>query len=872
MTLLERDALLLKLQDRLADARGGRGQLVLLAGEAGIGKTALVDGFTSRLPRGTSVLRGACDPVVPARPFAPIVDMANQVRDGLRAAIAAADRDRVFERFLAVLREQGTGAVIVFEDLHWADSATLDLLRIVGRRLPETPVLLIGTYRAHEVPDGHPLRLALGDMPPGLVNELRVPPLSVAAVATLAAGTAIDAGLLHEATAGNPFFVTEVVARGGDALPASIRDTVGARFARLSAEAQEVLRATAVLGPRVEPRLIAAVTGAAGAPGGIREAMAREMLLDYGGLYGFRHELARRAVLDALAPADRIRLHGRALAALRSGVASEDAIRLLQLAIEAGDGRSIVELAPRAADQSIGLGAYAEASDFLAVVLALPTDFDQRTRAQLLERYAFACSMSDRIAAARTAELSALDLWHQLGDRLREGDGLRALATYMWLGGEGDRAREVALEAVGVLELISPRGHELADAYAKVAQLVVNSGQDDAAGKHWAELALDLAERIGDEPVAVHALTTLALAEIYPGAPAGVGRLEEALGRARAAGLTEDITRILINLVETAHDQQDYALADRYAKEAVQFLRDHEFELYGHLLSSRIAQLALEQGRWDSAEQQARALLAGTARSNQVRVRALGVLGRISARRGGAGTWAYLDEAMGVVGLGEFQDICPLHAARAEAAWLDGDIDRAGDEAMAGLTLAAGTGAPFWHSELSFWAWRTGRLERMPDGTAQAYVLHAAGDYRAAAAAWARIGCPYQRAEALGDSADEGDLRGALDILQRLGASVLEARVRSRMRERGVRRIPRGPRASSRANPAGLSAREAEVLRLVCLGFRNSDIAERLVLSTKTVDHHVSAVLRKLGVSTRQAAREEAGRLGLQHGELRSPT
>jgi DNA-binding CsgD family transcriptional regulator len=872
MTLLEREALLRSLQDRLADARGGRGQLVLVSGEAGIGKTALVDGFESRLPRGTHVLRGACDPVVPARPFAPIVDIADQVRDGLRAAISAADRDQVFERFLAVLREQGTGAVIVFEDLHWADSATLDLLRIVGRRLPEAPILIIGTYRAHEVHDGHPLRLAFGDMPPGLVTELQVPPLSVAAVATLAVGAAIDPGSLHEATAGNPFFVTEVIANGGEALPASIRDTVGARFARLSPEAQEVLRATAVLGPRVEPRLVAAVADAAGAPAGIREALAREMLLDYGGLLGFRHELARRVVLDALAPGDRIRLHGRALTALRSGVASEDAIRLLQHAIEAGDGTAIVELAPRAADQSLGLGAYAEAADFLAIVLALPTDFDQQTRARLLERYAFACSMSDRIAAARTAQLSALDLWRRRGDRLRQGDGLRALASYMWLGGEGDRAREVALDAVAVLESIAPKGHELADGYAKVAQLVVNSGQDDAAGKHWAELALDLAERIGDEPVAVHALTTVALAEIYPGAPAGVGRLEEALGRAQAAGLSEDTMRILINLVETAHDQQEYELADRYATEAVAFLRDHEFELYGHLLSSRVAQLALERGRSDLAEREARALLAGTARSNQVRVRALGVLGRISARRGDAETWGYLDEALRIVGRGEFQDICPLRAARAEAAWLEGDLDGAGDEAMAGLTPAVGTAAPFWYSDLSFWAWRTGRLERLPEGTAPAYVLHAAGDHRGAAAAWARVGCPYEQAQALADSADERDLREALDMLVSLGASVMEARVRRRMRELGVQRIPRGPRASSRANPAGLSSREVEVLRLICRGFQNGEIAERLILSTKTVDHHVSAVLRKLGVPDRQAARKEAERLGLQDGEPASPT
>jgi len=871
VTLLERGPLLARLGASLADTRRGRGQLVMVSGEAGIGKTALVDAFEAQLPRGTRVLRGACDPVVPARPFAPISDMANQLRDGLRAALEAADRDRVFERFLAILRQQGSGSVFIFEDLHWADSATLDLLRVVGRRLAETPVLLIGTYRAHEIDGQHLLRQVLGDMPPGVVSELRVPPLTIAAVASLVTGTGIDAEYLREATGGNPFFVTEVIASGGSTMPSTVRDAVGARFARLSPAAQNALRAAAVLGTRVEPHLIAAVIDGAGAAAGLREALAREMLLDFGGLMGFRHDLARRAVLDALAPPDRSRLHGRALAALRSGVASADAVRLAQHAIEAGDSQAIVELAPRAAEEAAGLGAYGEAADYLAIALALHAEMNEHTRGELLERYAYACSVSDRIAAARTAQAAALDIWRRLGDRLREGNGLRALATFMWLGGEGDRARDVARAAVEVLEPIDPNGHELAQAYAKVAQLVLNSAQDDAAAKLWATLALELAERIGDEPVAVHALMTLALAEIYPGVPTGLGKLVEALRRAKAAGLAEDTMRALINLVETSHDLKWYDVADRYVDEAVAFLGDHEFELYRHLLSSRIAQLALERGRWDAAEKEARALLTGTARSNQVRVRALEVLGRLGARRGETGSQAHLDEAMAIVGPGELQEICPLLAARAEAAWLDGDLIRAGVEAKAGLDLAAGTGAPHWYSELSFWAWRTGRIEQLPEDTVEAYLLHASGDHRAAAEAWARIGCPYQRAEALADSADETDLRDALDLLQALDATVLAARVTQRLRALGVRQIPRGPRPATRANPAGLSAREMDVLMLIRLGLRNADIAERLVLSTRTVDHHVSAILRKLSVTDREAAQREAERLGLEDGGSARP-
>jgi predicted ATPase len=212
MSLLERGALIAHLRERLAEARRGRGRLVMVSGEAGIGKTALVDAFTARLPPGTRVLRGSCDPIVPSRPFAPVSDIAAQVAGGLRSALAAADRDGVFEQFLALLRGQRPGAVVVFEDLHWADSATLDLLRVVGRRLPETAVLLIGTYRANEVSGEHPLRLALGDLPSGTASDVVVPPLTLAAVSSLVAGTGLDARELHRATGGNPFFVTEVIA------------------------------------------------------------------------------------------------------------------------------------------------------------------------------------------------------------------------------------------------------------------------------------------------------------------------------------------------------------------------------------------------------------------------------------------------------------------------------------------------------------------------------------------------------------------------------------------------------------------------------------------------------------------------------------
>ena len=876
MPILERDQLLDALSEQYAAVRRGPGRLVLVKGEAGIGKTTLVDAFLASLPRGAIATRGACDPVIPARAFAPIADIASvDSSNGLREALASGDRDRVFARFLAFLNRLGRGGVVVFEDVHWADDPTLGILRIVGRRLTDLPVLVVGTYRPDEVDGGHGLRLALGDIPPGLVTELDVPSLSPAAVAQLSARRDIDHKALHRATGGNAFFVTEILADPRGAVPRSVRDAVLARASRLSEDATDALRVAAVLGPGVERQTVLVVAGESALSGGLAECLARGMLEEHDGQVSFRHELARQAVLDSLSGEERARLHARALAALRAGIVPADIVRLARHALEAGDGRAIVELAPQAASRLGGLGAHGEAADFLSVTLALPELGDDRRRADLLERYAYECSMFDRIAAARSAQEAAVDLWRRVGDDRRAGSGLRALAMYMWQGGEGDRARDVAQSAVSTLEPIQPHGRELAEAYARMAQLLTNSGQDDAAARGWATRAIDLAERLGEEQIAIHAQTTLGLLEVYNLVDidnvAGWARLEAALRRAKAAGLSEDVIRILINLVETARDLRKYGAAETYAAEASALLREREFELYRHLLESRITQLALAMGRWDEAERLANALVGRSSHSNQVRVRALEVLGRLRARRGEAGAWTALDEAMSVVGPGELQDICPLHAARAEAAMLDDDLARAGTEAMAGLELAAAIGPPIWHSELSFLAWRAGRIERLPPGTDEPYVLHAAGEWRAAAAAWRALGCPYDAAMALADSSDEHDLREALQTFHGLRVTVMAGRVNERLRSLGARKVPRGPRPSTRANPAGLSNRELEVLALIREGARNAEIAERLVLSIKTVDHHVSAILKKLGVRDRSAARRVADQLGREDGQPRGP-
>jgi len=487
----------------------------------------------------------------------------------------------------------------------------------------------------------------------------------------------------------------------------------------------------------------------------------------------------------------------------------------------------------------------------------------------LLQRHARQCLLLDEAEAALVSQRRALAIYRRLRDVRSEGECLDGLSLILWHTGEGNVAVEAAEASIAALESLSPPAPELARAYAGLAQRLGMIGRSDCLDH--AQHALVLAERVSDEGAAVHALTTIAVVEIYSGHEAGWRRLEQTLERARAARLDEELGRILVNLVEAGRDLRRYAVVDRYADEALAHVGERGVDrvFLRRRLQSDLAELHLERGRWEEAERLAGTLLVRETAGAIPRVRALTVIGRLRARRGNRAVWELLDEAVPLA----VADCLPLAAARAEAAWLTGDLARARREVEAGLADAPADGVDvWWSSELAFWAWKAGGPTQPLQQAPHPYASHVAGRYRESAASWRSIGCPYNEGLALADSGDEADLRSALAIFNELGARPMAQRVAASLHKRGARRIPRGPRASTARNPAGLTSRELEVLTLLDSGTRNTDIAERLVVSPKTIEHHVSAIFRKLGVANRDAAVAEAARLGLQDGGRATPS
>ena len=404
--LLERDSCLASVGGWAAEAQAGDGRLVLVAGEAGVGKSALVE----RLRAGRTADRwtvSACDGLFTPRPLGPLFDIADQVGGGLRDQCnAGAGRAELFRALLHQLGLRGVLDVLVVEDVHWADEATLDLLRYLGRRLHRVRALLIATYRDDSLAADDPLRIVLGDLVrQRATRQVTLEPLSVAAVRELAAGSGLDPAALHRLTGGNPFYVTEVLQAGTAAVPVSARDATLARAAGLPGELRATLDAAALIGNRVEPGLLAAVTGCS--PAGIDRLLATGLLVDDGSDLRFRHEIARLVVQDAVAAHRGTGVHRRILAALRD-VGCDDDSRMAFHAEAAGDAAAALRHARSAARRAVGLASHREAAAQFQRALRFAGGVGTIERAELYEGLAAELSLLERYEAAADAAERAL--------------------------------------------------------------------------------------------------------------------------------------------------------------------------------------------------------------------------------------------------------------------------------------------------------------------------------------------------------------------------------------------------------------------------------------------------------------------------------
>jgi DNA-binding CsgD family transcriptional regulator/tetratricopeptide (TPR) repeat protein len=832
------------------------GRVVLIGGEAGVGKSALLQRFCEERRESARILWGACDPLFTPRPLGPLLAVAEGAGGELEELVASGVMPH--EVVAALVRElRGRAAtVFVLEDVQWADEATLDVLRLLARRVETVPALIVASYRDDELDRAHPLRIVLGELATShSVARLKLAALSPAAVAQLAEPHAVDPDELYRKTAGNPFFVVEALAAQAEEIPDTVRDVVFARAARLSPRAKRLLEAVAVVPTQAELWLLEALAGET--IDGLDECLTSGMLTSEPAGVGFRHELARLAIEESIALNRRVDLHRKALATLADPPGdTPDLARLAHHAEAAGDVDAVLRFAPAAAVRAASLGAHRESAAQYARALRFGDRLLAAERAELLERRSRECYITDQYDEGIAALEAALECRRTVGDTLKEGEALHRLSEFLWCPGRTAEAERSARAAVDLLERVSP-GRELASAYANLAAICAAAARSEEAIA-WAGRALDLAERLDDTEIAVHALATI-------GACKGDNeKLEQSLERARRAGLAVQVGRIFILAGAGAVEGRRHSRANTYLERGIAYCSERGLELFRLYLLAYRARLELDQGRWSEAAESASSVLRIPRTSTTPRIVALVVLALVRARRGDPEVRPLLDEAWTLAEpTGELPRLGPVAAARAEVGWLEGDRDAVAAATEGALPLALERKAGWLIGELTGWRRRVGLDDEIPPEAAEPYALGLAEGWAQAAELWSELGCPYEAALALADVDGEESMRRALDELQALEARPAAGIVARRLRERGARGLPRGPRLETQENPAGLTRRELEVLRLVAQGLRNVEIAERLFLAEKTVDHHVSAILRKLDVHTRGEASAEAVKLGV---------
>ena len=851
MRLLERDPQLAALDEWAADARAHHGRLVVIAGEAGVGKSALVEAFQARHPE-ARWLTGACDGLFTPRPLAPVLDI-SEVVGGELARLAHTPGTAREQLFAAVLRELTASAglgVLVVEDVHWADRATLDLLHFLSRRLRDSTVLVLVTHRDDGTEPRPDLRRTLGDLVTrGTTRRLTVPPLTRGAVAELTRSAGVGADELYRLTGGNPFFVTEALGALGERVPSTARDAVLSRLVGLGADARRLLDVAALLGTRVPLDLLAEVAGVPTTDAALDEVLAHGVIRGGAHELAFRHEIARLAVAGAV-PAHRAsEIHRTALAALHE--TGDDAL-LAHHAEGAGDAAAVLRYAPSAARTASALGAHREAVEQYRRCLRFADDIDPADRAALLDLLAVELGVTDAWDEARAAGEAALATWEDLGDDVRAGHTLAHLTRAYWRLARGHDSARAARRS---LELLEPHGStpELARALATAA------AHHMTASRHDESLALcrraaDLARRLDLPDVLSDVLDTEACVRAARGEDWS-GLMDCSLAVAVDHGLHGQAGRAFANRITLLQGELRLEDAEAAAREGQVYSEEHDVGTYSRCILGARAEVLDLMGRWEQVDAACAELLP-MASSPENRIQALLTAGRIAARRGDdESSRMLLEEAFASArGSGEPQFLVPARLARAEVSWLSGDLEGAAAEVAAvGRTYRDLDG--FIRGEVAAWAARLGVVLEDDADVGEPWRTQLV-DPRSALPLWLAHGSPYLAALAGIDAGDESSLRRSLDLLDGLGAVATARLVRRRLRRAGARSVPTGARATTRANPHGLTSREQDVLERLAVGMANAQIAQDLVISPKTVEHHVSAVLAKLGVSDRRSAAE----------------
>ena len=853
-----------KAADKLSDGYGG---IVLVSGESGIGKTSLLEEARQNSKHNFTFFWSGSDPLFTPRPFGPVHDIAAELSTELLDLLeGGASPSSIFAQFYAALEAAKQPIVLVFEDAHWADYATLDLFRFLARRIAFVNCLLVISYRDDEVDEKHPFRQVLDILPSGHTHRIPIAPLTEGGVELLAQGSGRDIAKLHEITAGNPFYITELLAIGtkiSDVIPASVKEAINSRLAHLAEGERKFLETISLIPNSVSTELIDELRGPEGETFAMACVARKLLVIDSNEDFRFRHELARLGTLAGVSANKQKRLHIEILNALERCNQKDGLALLIHHSAGALDAKRVLKYAPSAASRAAKIGAHREAASYLATALRFVDEAETEVAAQLYEDWAYesglALKIDDDVIEARR---HAITLWRALGRKEKVSENLRWLSRLHWYRGEAAEAEHFANETIKILESI-PKSSERAMAYSFRSQLdMLNDRMDEAVD--WGNRALAIEEEYPNPEIRVHALNNVGSAMVLRGNEDGEALLMESLDLSLQHGFHEHAARVYTNFSDYCLRYKKIDVAEKMIAEGIAFDTSYDLDSWTYYLLGIQSYLRMEQGRLEDAETISMGVLGLEQLTLLMKLPALTVLARAQLRLGRSTYVDYLNQSLeNSFATDELQYIIPARLGAIEAAWLRGNPDAAYAQ-LKWLSELAPSDMDHWRAgEMAEWVHRFSfdlKVEsefELPEP----YQLELAGDYLAAAELWMSLGIPYNAALSLIHT-DEQQAAEALPrayrILDSIGAKATIAMVRDKAERFGILsklpRARRGPYRKTRQHPAGLTAKEQEVLAHLVGGATNQDIAEVLSRSQRTVENHVSSILSKLNVANRMEA------------------